>query len=655
MQFGAIRRLGPERPKAFDVKAAMIRAAVIFASFSSVLAQAGTEATSDRCRAVAQIDSSADAKPATLLAELGEPAPKEGAPQYAIAMHGAPALPEDYPYFPYANPAAPKGGRLTIGLLGTFDSLNPFNIKSGSAAQGLNINVFQTLMARSLDEPFTLYGLIAKSVETDDDRSYVLFHLDPRAKFSDGTPITSADVAFTFELLKDKGRPQQRSAYELVKRVELPDSETIRFDFPGLGDRELPLILALMPVLSRRATDTANFEQASFAIPVGSGPYRIAEVDPGNKLILRRNPDYWAKDLPNQRGFFNFDEIEIDYYRDANSLFEALQAGLIDFRIETNPLRWTTGYDFPAVKEHRVVCESLPVGGPKGMDGFVFNLRRGLFDDIRVREALGMMFDFEWVNANLFAGLYTRTKSFFDDPEFASTGRPASAAERALLSPFPGAVREDIMEGRWRPPVTDGSGHDRLWPRRALDLLAAAGYQIVDGKLSKDGKPFGFEIMVQDPAQERLALNYAHSLARIGIDVRVRLVDEVQYQRRRQNFDFDMMIGSWIASASPGSEERTRWGSAAADEPASYNLAGVKSPAADAMIEALLAAKSRDDFVTAVRALDRVLLSGSYIVPLFHSPEQWIAASAALQKPARLPAYGSPTIDPTLDAWWRKP
>jgi len=648
MRSGAIRRHGAVWPKAIEIRTVMIRALAIFAGLTSVLAQAAptalhVDAIANGCRAVAQVSDALD------------PDSQIEVPRYAIAMHGAPALAQDFTHFPYANPAAPKGGRLVLGFQGTFDSLNPFNIKSGSAAQGLNPNVFQTLMARSIDEPFTLYGLIAKSVETDADRSYVLFRLDPRARFSDGTPITSADVLFTFELLKQEGRPQQRSAYTLVTHVEVPDDETIRFDFPGIDDRELPLILALMPVLSRRATDPANFEQASLAIPIGSGPYRITEVDPGERLILRRNPDYWAKDLPSQRGFFNFDEIDIEYYRDANSLFEAFQAGLIDFRIETNPLRWTTSYDFPAVKEHRVMCESLPVGGPKGMDGFAFNLRRNLFDDVRVREALGMMFDFEWINANLFAGLYTRTKSFFDDSEFASTGRPASPAERALLAPFPGAVRDDIMEGRWRPPQTDGTGHDRAWPRRALNLLAAAGYQLVDGRLSKDGKPFGFEIMVEDRAQERLALNYAYSLARIGIEARVRLVDEVQYQRRRQNFDFDMMIGSWIASASPGSEQRTRWGSAAADEPASFNLAGVKSPAADAMIDALLAAKSRDDFVTAVRALDRVLLAGFYIVPLFHSPDQWIAASAALQRPEKLPAFGSPTVDATLDTWWRKP
>jgi peptide/nickel transport system substrate-binding protein len=580
--------------------------------------------------------------------------PVLAAPSYAIAMHGDPALPADYTHFPYADPTARKGGRLTLGVLGTFDSVNPFNVKSGSAAEGLVPDIFQSLMTRSMDEPFTMYGLIAKSVETDAARDYVLFHLDPRARFSDGTPITAADVRFTFDLLKTKGRPQQRSAYALVKSVDTPDSETIRFDFPGLGDRELPLILALMPVLSHKATDAANFESASFDIPVGSGPYRIATVDPGQKLILKRDPNYWAKDLPSQRGLFNFDTIEIDYYRDPTSLFEAFRTGLVDFRIETDPLRWTTGYDFPAVRVHRDAVESLPIGGPKGMDGFVFNLRRDLFKDIRVREALGMAFDFEWVNANLFCGLYTRTKSFFDDSIFMSTERPASLEERALLKPFPRAVRPDILEGLWRPPQTDGSGHDRIWPFRALTLLGAAGYQVNDGKLIRNGQQLRFEIMVQDRLQERLALNYADSLARIGVDARVRLVDEVQYERRRQNFDFDMMIGSWLASASPGSEERTRWGSEAASEPASYNLAGVESPAVDAVVDSLLAAQSQDDFVMSVRALDRVLLSGFYIVPLYHARNQWIATSTTLARPAKLPAYGSPTLDDTLDSWWRK-
>jgi peptide/nickel transport system substrate-binding protein len=589
----------------------------------------------------------------TVCALAGWPAQLLAASTYGIAMHGAPALPPDFTHFSYADPAAPKGGELTLGILGTFDSLNPFNVKSGSSAEGLVPDVFQTLMARSMDEPFTMYGLVAKSIETDDARNYAIFRLDPRARFSDGSAITAADVRFTFDLLKAKGRPQQRSAYTLVKSVETPDPETIRFDFAGLNDRELPLILALMPVLSRKATDVANFDSASFDIPVGSGPYRISEVDAGEKLILRRNPNYWAKDLPSQRGLFNFDTIEIDYYRDPNSMFEAFKAGLIDARVETDPLRWATGYNFPAVKDHRIKLEPLPIGGPKGMDGFAFNTRRDIFKDVRVREALGMIFDFEWINANLFAGLYTRTKSFFDDSIFMSTGRPASLAERALLKPFPGAVRPDILEGLWRPPKTDGSGLDRIWTRRALTLLAATGYKLSNGRLVRDGHPLSFEIMVEDRLQERLALNFSDSLARIGVDARVRLVDEVQFQRRRQNFDFDVMIGSWLASASPGSEERTRWGSDAADEPASYNLAGVKSAAVDGLIDDLLAAKSQDGFVTAVRALDRVLLSGFYIVPLYHAQNQWIAASTALARPAKLPGYGSPTLDTTLDSWWR--
>jgi peptide/nickel transport system substrate-binding protein len=509
-------------------------------------------------------------------------------------------------------------------------------------------------MARSQDEPFTLYGQIAKAIETDAERSYAVFHLDPRARFSDGMAITSADVRFSFELLRQKGRPQQRAAYALVKDVETPDAETIRFDFPGINDREMPLTLAMMPVLSPHFFNPATFDNASLAIPIGSGPYRIAEIDPGQRIILRRDKDYWGKDLPVDRGRFNFDEIEIDYYRDANALFEAFRAGLVDFRVETSPSRWTTSYDFPSLKAHRTWRASLPIGGPKGMEGFVFNLRRHLFDDIRVREALGMMFDFEWINANFYDGLYTRTKSFFDDSELASTGRPASAAERSLLASFPGAVRPDIMEGRWAPPQSDATGHDRIWPRKALDLLATAGYALQGGQLVKNGVPLRFEIMVQTLAQQRLALAYAASLARIGIDAKIRAVDEVQYQRRRQTFDFDMMMGTWLASASPGNEQRGRWGSVSADQPGSYNLAGVKSPAVDAMIAALLAAHTQEEFVTAVRAYDRVLLSGFYIVPLFHTSQQWIAASAALGRPDAIPAYGSPAGDATLDTWWRK-
>ncbi len=568
-------------------------------------------------------------------------------------MHGNPALPPTFDHFPYADPAAKKGGRLSIGFQGTFDSLNPFNLRAGSTAQGLNTNVFQPLMTRSLDEPFTLYGLIAKTIETDDARSFVTFRLDPRAHFSDSQPITSADVAFTFDLLKQHGRPQQRAAFSQVRGVSTPDSRTIRYDLAGSDDREMPLTLALMPVLPKHAVDVATFDDGNLAIPIGSGPYTIAHVRPGERLILRRDPNYWAKDLPSQKGMFNFDEIDIDYYRDANSMFEAFRAGALDYREEMSPARWTMSYDFPAMNDGRMIHEALPIGGPKGMMGFAFNLRRGLFNDVRVREALSMVFDFEWINANLYDGLLTRTKSFFDESDLGSAGLPASKAERALLAPFPGAVRADIMNGAWAPPRSDGSGQDRRNPRAALALLAEAGYHLVGGQLMHDGKPLEFEIMVQDRNQGRLALNYANSLARIGVDAKVRLVDEVQYQRRRQTFDFDMMIGTWLASPSPGNEQRSRWGSASADQPGSFNLGGVRSPAIDAMIDALLAARSREDFVTAVRAYDRVLLSGFYIVPLFHTPNAWIAASTALGHPSKLPAYGPPVVGATLDTWWR--
>jgi peptide/nickel transport system substrate-binding protein len=574
----------------------------------------------------------------------------KGSTTYAIAMHGQPALSADFSRLPYADPQAVKGGRLVLAYQGTFDSLNPYNVSAGTTAQGLIGNIFQSLMLRSLDEPFTLYGLIARSIETDDARSYVIFHLDPRARFSDGVPVTAADVLFTFDLLKKKGRPQQRDALGRVKRAEALDLMTVRFDLSGL-DREMPLTLATMPVLPKHRTDVELFDTPTLKPPVGTGPYVIADVQPGERLLLRRNPDYWAKDLPVQRGLFNFDEIEIDYYRDADSSFEAFKAGLYNFRQETDPGRWISSYDFPAVRDGRIVKESLPYGLPKGMEGFAFNTRRSIFADIRVREALDLMFDFEWINANLYGGLYRRSRSFFDDSELASAGRPADTGERALLAPFPGVVRDDILEGRWEPPVTDGSGRDRTMARRALALLGEAGYAIKDGALVEraSGRPFAFEILVQSSPQERLSLIYADSLRRIGIDVTVRLVDELQYQRRRQKFDFDMLIAAWIASPSPGYEQRFLWGSRSADQEGSYNLTGARSPVIDAMIAAMVAAKTHEEFVDAVRAYDRVLLSGFYIVPLFYTREQWIAYSDKLARPKYIPLFGV-----TIDNWWQK-
>lgn len=581
-------------------------------------------------------------------------APAAAAERGGIAMHGEPALPAGFDHLPYVDPAAPKGGRLAMCYLGTFDSLNPFNLKAGSTAQGLNLNVYETLMTRSLDEPFTLYGLIARSIDTDEGRHAVTFRLDPAARFSDGTPVTAADVLFTFELLKTKGRPQQRAAFLLVKAVDSPDPQTVHFDLSGLQDREMPLTLGLMPVLSKAHTDPAAFEDTTLDPPLATGPYRVAQVVPGQRLVLQKNPDYWARDKAIRRGMFNPDTVTIDYYRDANGLFEAFKSGLCDYRLETDPTRWLTGYDIPALAQKRIVTSTVRSGLPKGMEGFAFNTRRPLFGDARVREAFADMLDFEWINATLFGGLFKRTTSFFADSDLASTGRPASAAERALLAPFPDAVRPAAMEGSLRPMVTDGSGRDRRPAHAALALLAGAGYRLSDQALhGPDGMPVGFEIMVTDRRQERLALAYAESLARIGVRVTVRLVDEVQYQRRRQSFDFDVMLGTWTASPSPGAEQRARWGSASAAQDASFNLAGARSPVIDAMIAALLSAETAEDFVTAVRAYDRVLLSGSYIVPLFHADEQWVAYASTLGHPDRFPLYGLSNNTP-IETWWRK-
>ena len=588
---------------------------------------------------------------AAIALALALPAVAETAgPVAAIAMHGDPALPPGFASFPYVNPDAPRGGRLRLAFPGAFDSLNPYNVKALSTAQGLVGNVYQSLMIRSDDEPFTLYGLIAKTIETDPARDFVVFRLDPAARFSDSSPITSADVLFTFNLLKAKGRPQQRAAFSLVKGAEAPDPYTVRFDLTGAGDRELPLTLAIMPVLSAAHTDAAHFEDQTLQIPVASGPYRIAEVTPGQRLVLKRNPGYWARDLPVSKGLYNFDEIRIDYFRDATAMFEAFKAGLIDYRVEDDVTRWRSEYGFPAANDGRVITAAVANGLPKGVSGFAFNTRRPMFADPRVREALASLFDFEWIDANLYAGAYRRSEGFFDDSALSSIGRPASERERALLAPFPGAVRADVMEGAWRAPVSDGSGRDRTIAHRAIEALERAGYRLDDGRLAgRDGAPLAFEITVKTREEERLALAYARNLARIGVTAGVRLVDDVQFQRRRSRFDFDMMPGTWTASPSPGNEQRGRWSSAAANAEGAYNIAGAASPAIDAMIAAILSAGGEDDFVAAVRALDRLLISGFYIVPLYYAPEQWIAYSAKLGRPDNTPLFG---VD--LAAWWRR-
>jgi peptide/nickel transport system substrate-binding protein len=574
-----------------------------------------------------------------------------GEVRHAIAMHGAPAWAEGFTRLPYANPDAPKGGRLVQGVLGTFDSLNPFIVK-GIAPPAIRNYVVESLMARGYDEPFTLYGLIARGVETDAQRSYVTFHLDPAAKFSDGTPVTAEDVIFSWQLLRDKGRPNHRTYYAKVAKAEAIGEQAVRFDLSGSDDRELALILGLMPVLAKHAVKPETFEETSFQAPLGTGPYLVGEVDPGKSVTLKRNPHYWGRDLSINRGLWNFDEIRLDYYREANSHLEAFKRGLYDFRIEHDPGRWQTAYDFPAVREGRVLKEALPTGIPKASSYYVFNTRRAVFSDIRVRKAILLLFDFEWINHGYFFDLYRRSASYFDDSELSSHGRPADQRERALLAPFADAVRADVLDGAWSPPVSDGSGRDRATLKRALDLLAAAGYELRGTELieRKSGRPLTFEILVTARDEERLALLFSQSLKRAGIAARVRVVDAVQYEGRRLTYDFDMIEYRWDQSLSPGNEQAFYWGSAAADQPGTRNYMGVKSAAVDAMIAALLKAEGRADFVAAVRALDRVLISGFYVIPLFYPPAQWIARWTRVGRPATTSLYGY-----LPETWWREP
>lgn len=573
------------------------------------------------------------------------------AESYAIAMHGAPALPADFAQMPYAKPDAPKGGRLVWGVLGTFDSLNPFIVR-GIAVQQVRGFVVESLMSRGNDEAFTLYGLLARSVETDDARSYVTFRLDPRARFSDGKPVTADDVLFSWALLRDRGRPNHRQYYAKVARAEALDPLTVRFDFGGASDRELPLILGLMPVLPRHAVDPETFEDTTMTGPVGSGPYRVSAVRPGASVTLTRNPDYWGRDLPANRGLWNFDEVRLDYYRESNGQFEAFKRGLYDFRNETEPLRWHDGYDFPAARSGELIRDVIKTGMPQPSEYLVFNTRRPLFSDVRVRRALTLLFDFEWINRNYFFDLYTRAGGFFAGSELSAYGRAADERERELLKPYLAHIPPDILDGSFRLPVTDGSGRDRAALRAALALLKDAGYDL-DGTVLRQRTtkaPLSFEILVTTRDQERIALAYQRDLKRAGIEVRVRAVDPVQFDQRRLGYEFDMLQNRWDQSLSPGNEQSFYWGSQAADIPGTRNYMGAKDPAIDALIAALLEARERPEFVSAVRALDRTLMSGFYAIPLFNVAEQWIARWNRIERPSTTALTGY-----LPETWWHRP
>lgn len=573
-------------------------------------------------------------------------------PTHAIAMHGEPALPPDYSHFPYVNPDAPKGGRVTYAVKGSFDSVNPF-IVQGDASRGLfdsayGYNVFESLLARNRDEGFTLYPLIAKSIKTDEERTFIEFTLDENARFSNGEPITPQDVVFSMELLREKARPLYRRWIKLAERIEISGENSVRFLLSPEADRETPLLLGLLPILPEQDTDFDNFDRSTLEPMIGSGPYVFEEIKPGELIRLKRNPDYWAKDHPSKRGFDNYDEIRISYFRDENSMFEAFKKGLVDIHIEGDPGRWTGGYDFPSMTDGKIEKDTFKSGLPSGMYGMVFNTRRDKFKDRAVRAALAQMFDFEWANRNLFHSAYTRTKSYFDGSELSASGNPMTDRERELLGDSTGTIDPAIADGTWKPAVSDGSGRDRKFLRTGFQMLRDAGYTIQDGKMTgPNGNPLTIEILLNASGGEQLAIAFQRTLQNVGIDVTLRSVDSAQYQQRLQTYDYDMMLQFYYSSLSPGAEQIGRWGSASRDLEGTYNFAGVADPAVDKAIDNLLRVRTKEDFVAAVRAYDRVLLNGAYVIPLYHRDEQWVAHWKRIEHPEDVPIYGY-----QLQTWW---
>lgn len=575
-----------------------------------------------------------------------------GAETHGIAMYGQPALPPDFVSLPYANPDAPKGGRIVFGESGGFDSLNPFII-NGIAPAGLSAHTVETLLGRSYDEPFTLYGLLAESVVTDEARSFVEFTLREGARFSDGSPVTVEDVIWSFEILGTQGQPRYAAAWGKIGGVEQTGPRSVKFTF-NTEDRELPLILGLRPILKKAQWEGKDFTRSTLEAPIGSGPYVVAEFEPGRFVTYRKNPDWWGAELPFNRGQHNLDEIRYDYFGDGGVVFEAFKAGEITSWRETNPVKWDQQYDFPAVAAGDVVKSVIPHSRPSGIEGFVFNTRRPLFADWRVREALIAAFNFELVNRTLNAGIPPRIQSYFSNSPLGMVpGAPAEGRVAELLEPFKAELLPGALEG-YALPVGDGTEANRAAIRRASGLLEEAGWTVEEGVLKNaEGTPFAFEILITNGADDIInaATIYVEGLKRLGIAARVVTVDSAQYKERTTNYDFDMTHYIRSLSLSPGNEQTLYWGAAGVTEPGTRNWMGMNSPAAEAMIATMLAAKGPDEFIAAVQALDRVLTTGRYVVPIWYSDVSRIAHRKELKYPERLPLYGDwPGFQP--EVWW---
>ena len=575
----------------------------------------------------------------------------EARPSHGIAMHGDLKYPPDFKHFGYVNPNAPKGGAVRFQAIGTYDSFNPFIVK-GSPAAGLG-RIYETLMTGSADEPFSEYGLLAESITVPKDRSWVEFRLRPEARWHDGKPVTADDVVWTFETLITKAVPFFRGYYGDVKQVDKRDAHTVRFTFRSGTNRELPLILGQLIVLPKHYWAERDFTKTTLEPPLGSGPYKVGGFEPGRHVGYERVEDYWGRNLPVNVGQNNFDRIRYDYYRDGTVSVEAFKAGEYDFRNENSSKNWATAYDFPALRQGLVKKEEIPHDRSTGMQAFVLNTRRPLFHDRKVRQALAYAFDFEWSNQALFYGQYTRSRSYFDNSELAATGLPGPE-ELAVLEPHRGRVPEEVFTQSYKPPVTDGSGRIRANLGRAAKLLREAGWSFdkATRKLTHKatGRTMEFEVLLVSPLFERVVLPFAKNLERLGIAAAVRTVDSAQYRRRLDDFDFDVIIGTWGQSLSPGNEQRNFWGSDFADRPGSRNLVGIKDPVVDTLVEGVINAPDRKSLVAHVRALDRVLQWGHWVIPQWHIPYDRLVY---------WDRFGRPEVTPTqgvqFDAWWVDP
>ncbi|MCU0254373.1 MAG: extracellular solute-binding protein [Acidobacteria bacterium] len=586
------------------------------------------------------------------LAAILAPALAAAEPQHAIAMYGEPALPPDFVALPYVNPDAPKGGRMVFGETGSFDSLNPYILK-GRAPWGVQTHVVESLMGRSWDEPFTLYGLLAESISVGPEREWVEFTLRPEARFSDGSPVTVEDVIWSMETLSEKGLPRYRNAWEKVASVTQTGERSVRFEF-NAKDAELPLIIGLRPILKKADWEGIDFAESSLRPIVGSGPYVIGAFEPGRFIEFERDPDWWGRDLPFNRGQHNLDTVRYEYFVDGNVLFQAFVAGELSVYREANPARWAEDYDWPAVASGAVLKAEIPHGRPSGMEGFVFNTRRPIFADWRVRETLIHAFNFEFVNQTLNGGAFPRRASYFANSPLAMGEGPAEGRVRELLEPFAAELPPGALDG-YALPVSDGSQRNRSNMRLATALLEEAGWTAEGGVLrNAAGEPFAFEILLQSGQHEAVTNLYVDALRQLGIDVTVQIADQAQFNERRNAYDYDMIVGAWAMSLSPGNEQTLYWGSDGVTTPGTRNYPGVASPAAEAMIAALLATRDEAEFVAAARALDRVLTTGRYVIPFWYPDVSRIAYDARLRYPETLPVYGDWT-GWLPEVWWRAP